>query len=65
MTETERFCRDWLTRYAPASSVLEAYPEPGRDPWARVEIETDQLGDTITHGVDDTGEFVVLEVLEG
>ncbi len=63
MTEIERECRDWLKRHAPESRVLAAFPEP--DPWHRVEIETDPLGDTITHGVDDTGEFVVLECLEG
>lgn len=65
MTENERYLREWLKAHAPESRVLRAYPEPQRDPWARVEVETDPLGDTITHGHDDTGEFVVLEVLEG
>jgi hypothetical protein len=64
MTSNERYCRDWLAHHAPESRILAAFPEPA-DPWHHVEIETDSLGDTITKGEDDTGEFVVLEDLEG
>lgn len=32
--------------------------------WHHFEVETDPLGDTIIRGEDDTGTFVVLEVVE-
>jgi len=65
MTHQERYYRDWLKRHAPESRVLAAYAEPAADPWSRVEIETDELGDTITREVTALRENIVLECLEG
>jgi hypothetical protein len=60
MTGNERYYREWLKANAPESRILAAFPEPV-DPWRRVEIETDPLGDTITHELDETGEHISIE----
>lgn len=79
MDDDTRFCLAWLRRHCPESPVLryqfDERPDPPRaseraaaapvDPWEHIEIETAALGDTITHSVDETGEHVTLEILEG
>jgi ssDNA-binding replication factor A large subunit len=44
---------------SPETNRIDEAVRPGD--WHHVELETDQFGTTITHCLDDTGEYVTLE----